>query len=57
MEKKLPHNSKNWCKTETVKKCLIDRTRLIEYNWVRSHVRLMGVPELMHNREEIDVQI
>ena len=55
--RKLRCDSKNWCKAETVKKCLINRIRLIDYNWMRSRISLMDVSELMHNKEEIDVQV
>ena len=41
----------------TVKRCSIDRTWLIKYYRVKSRVRLIGVPELIHNREEIDVWV
>ena len=32
-----------------VERCLIDRTRLIEYNWVQSRVRVHG---LMNNEDK-----
>ena len=47
-KEKLPRDSKNWCRAETVERCSIDRTRLIEYNWVQSRVR---VHELMNNED------
>ena len=55
MEKKLPYNSKSQYKAETIKRCSIDRTWLIEYNHVILCVKLISVPELIHNGKEIDV--
>ena len=46
--KKLPCDSKNRCRAETVERCSINRTRLIEYNWVQSRVR---VHKLMNNED------
>ena len=37
-KRKLPHNSKNWLKAKKLEKCLIDRIRLIEYNWIRLYM-------------------
>ena len=47
----------NRYKAETVKRCSIEKIWLIEYNRVRSRIRLIGVPELIHNGKKIDVQI
>ena len=38
-----------------MEKCLMNRTWLTEYNWVRLRVRLMDVPKLINNGKEIDV--
>ena len=38
-----------------VKRCLINRIWLIEYNWIRLCIRLIGVTELMSNKKEINV--
>ena len=40
MEEKLLCDSKNWYRAETIERCSINRTRLIEYALIRSRVRL-----------------
>ena len=38
-----------------IEKCLIDKTRLIEYNRVRLYVKLSGISKLMHKEKKINV--
>ena len=54
-KRKLLRDSKNWCRAEKVKKCLINKTWLIEYNPVRSYVRLIDEFQLINNGREIDL--
>ena len=40
-----------------MEKCLIDRTRLIEYNQIKSHVKMIDVLKLMNTGRKIDVWV